>query len=271
MLTLNIGPFALGMHHALVLASLLLATLIGWWVGRRQGCNPERQLFRLLIVALVVARLVFVVRYFEHYQGQLWRIVDIRDGGFSAVPGVIAALALGGWQLWRNPVLRKPLGVALTVGVLGWGGGNLILQNLQRANSLPEVTLYDQHGQHADWHNPPGKLRVVNLWATWCPPCRREMPVLMAAQAEHADIEFLFVNQGETPDTVQRFLSSQSLSLRNLLLDPEGQLGRSAGSAALPTTLFYDAQGRQIGNHLGELSGASLAQALEALRAQASP
>lgn len=269
MLTLNIGPFALGMHHALLLACLLVATLTGWWVGRRQGFNPERQLFRLLIAALVVARLVFVIRYFEHYQGALWRIVDIRDGGFSAVPGVIAALALGGWQVWRHPGLRKPLGVAMAVGVLGWGGGNLILQHLQRASSLPELTLYDQHGQPADWRNPSGKLRVVNLWATWCPPCRREMPVLMAAQAEHADIEFLFVNQGETPDTVQRFLSSQSLSLRNLLFDPEGQLARSAGSAALPTTLFYDAQGRQVGNHLGELSGASLAQALEALRAQA--
>lgn len=269
MLTLNIGPFALGMHHALLLVCLLGATLTGWWVGRRQGCNPEGQLFRLLIVALVVARLVFVIRYFEHYQGTLWRIVDIRDGGFSAVPGVIAALALGGWQVWRHPGLRKPLGVAITVGVLGWGGGSLILQHLQRANSLPEVTLYDRHGQPADWHNPPGKLRVVNLWATWCPPCRREMPVLMAAQAEHADIEFLFVNQGETPDIVQRFLSSQSLSLRNLLFDPESRLGQSAGSTALPTTLFYDAQGRQVGNHLGELSGASLAQALEALRAQA--
>ncbi|WP_037041637.1 prolipoprotein diacylglyceryl transferase family protein, partial [Pseudomonas sp. BAY1663] len=106
MLTVNIGPLALAVPHVLLLGSLLLATLSGWWVGRRSACNPERQLFRLLLVALLVARLAFVIAYFEHYRGAWWRLIDIRDGGFIAWPGVLAALALGASWCWRERALR---------------------------------------------------------------------------------------------------------------------------------------------------------------------
>lgn len=65
---------------------------------------------------------------------------------------------------------------------------------------------------------------------------------------------------------VGEFLAAQQLSLDNLLLDEQVQLGQLVGSRALPTTLFYDAEGRQVGSHLGELSHASLERALERLR-----
>jgi thioredoxin-related protein len=82
---------------------------------------------------------------------------------------------------------------------------------------------------------------------------------------------FLFVNQQEDAQTVDNFLTSQSLKLRNLLFDDSGELAKQVGSAALPTTLFYDAEGRQIGNHLGELSKASLARYLEAIGPEKAP
>jgi len=59
MLTLNIGPLVLGIPQLLLVVSLLLAMLTGWWVGRRCQQTPERQVFRLLLLALVVARLAF--------------------------------------------------------------------------------------------------------------------------------------------------------------------------------------------------------------------
>src|SRR5690606_9901284 len=61
MLTVNLGPLTLAVPHLLLMISLLLATLTGWWVGRRHQQNPERQVFRLLLLALLVARLSFVV------------------------------------------------------------------------------------------------------------------------------------------------------------------------------------------------------------------
>lgn len=266
MLTLNIGPLALGVTHVLLFGSLLVATLVGWLIGRRHGCNPERQLFRSLLVGLLVARLAFVLVYAEFYRDAPWRAVDIRDGGFIAWPGVLAGLALGVWYCWRQTPLRRSLGVALGVGLALWLGGSLMLHALEQGTRLPDLQVRDMQGNPVNLRDYAGQPLVVNLWATWCPPCRREMPVLMQAQQREAAITFLFVNQGESAALVSEFLAAQQLSLGHLLLDEQVKLGQLVGSRALPTTLFYDAEGRQIGSHLGELSHASLERALARLR-----
>ncbi len=266
MLTLDIGPLALGVSHVLLFGSLLLATVVGWLIGRGHGCNPEGQLFRMLLVGLVVARLAFVLVYAEFYRDEPWRVVDIRDGGFIAWPGILAALALGAWYLWRQARLRRSLGIAMSVGLALWLGGSLLLQALEQGTRLPDLQVQDAQGRTVNLRDYAGQPLVVNLWATWCPPCRREMPVLMQAQQREAGVIFLFVNQGESAQQVADFLSSQNLELDNLLLDGSVQLGQMVGSRALPTTLFYDADGRQVGSHLGELSHASLERMLAALR-----
>ncbi|WP_296271537.1 TlpA disulfide reductase family protein [Pseudomonas sp. UBA6323] len=268
MLTLNVGPLALGVTHVLLLGSLLVATLVGWLIGRRHGCNPERQLFRSLLVGLLVARLAFVLVYAEFYRDAPWRVVDIRDGGFIAWPGVLAGLALGGWYCWRQAPLRRPLGVAMGVGLAVWLAGNLMLHALEQGTRLPDLQVRDLQGNPVNLRDYAGQPLVVNLWATWCPPCRREMPVLMQAQQRESAITFLFVNQGESAALVSEFLAAQQLSLDHLLLDEQVKLGQLVGSRALPTTLFYDAEGRQIGSHLGELSHASLERALARLRGE---
>src|SRR5690606_21406363 len=98
-LTLNIGPLVLGMPQLLLMLSLLLAVLTGWWVGRRHKRNPERQVFRLLILALVVSRLAFVLVYFEDFSDNWWGVLDIRDGGFIPSPGILRALLAGGRRI----------------------------------------------------------------------------------------------------------------------------------------------------------------------------
>lgn len=266
MLTLNIGPLVLSIPQLLLVVSLLLAMLTGWWVGRRRQQNPERQVFRLLLLALVVARLAFVAVYFEAFSDNWWGMLDIRDGGFIPWPGILAALLAGGWLLWRNADLRKPLAAALAVGVLSWGFTNLGWHAFEQGTRLPEMALRDISGAPVNLEDYTGKPLVINLWATWCPPCRREMPVLAEAQKNHDEFVFLFVNQGEGEGEIERFLQGSGLDLRNLLIDSGGRLGQHVGSQALPTTLFYDAQGRQVGAHLGELSRASLSQALKALQ-----
>ena len=177
MLTLNIGPLTLAMPHVILLGSLLLASLLGWRVGRRSGRNPERQLFRLLLVAVLVARLAFVATYWAYYRDDWLSIIDIRDGGFIAWPGLVAALALGIWWGWRDSGLRRPLGIALTVGVLSWGFGNLAWYSFEQGTRLPEMALRDSQGRPVALEDYAGQPLVINLWATWCPPCRREMLV----------------------------------------------------------------------------------------------
>ncbi|HSC87855.1 MAG TPA: TlpA disulfide reductase family protein, partial [Polyangiaceae bacterium] len=105
-----------------------------------------------------------------------------------------------------------------------------------------------------------------NLWATWCPPCQRELPLLQRAQLANPDIEFVFLNEGEAGPLVAEFLGSRGLPLRNVLLDIKGQAGAEYGGGALPTTLLFDAQGRLVRTHVGELSSGTLAESIDLLR-----
>jgi thiol-disulfide isomerase/thioredoxin len=111
-----------------------------------------------------------------------------------------------------------------------------------------------------------GKPVVINLWTSWCPPCRREMPVLRQAQISYPEIIFIFANQGETAATVRKYMASEHIALENVLLDTNGQIGSLTSSGALPTTLFYHAQGMLVERRLGELSAATLADRLKSLR-----
>src|SRR5680860_1751919 len=131
------------------------------------------------------------------------------------------------------------------------------------SRGLPESTFSLLDGTPVSLAEVAGnKPMVVNLWASWCPPCIREMPVLEKAQQDNPDITFAFVNQGEQPETISRFMNQYKLSLQNVLTDTSASLGRTTGSQALPTTLFYDANGQQVNAHLGELSRATLADNL---------
>lgn len=271
MLSVNIGPLAIASSHLILLVSLFLASLAGWWTGRHRQRNPEKHLFNLLLLGLVVARLAFVLVYFEHFKGNLWQLIDIRDGGFLLWPGIGAALLAGAWLAWRDLTLRLPLGTALAVGLIFWGVSSYMLHALQQGTQLPEMTLLDVEGEPVALQDLNGRPLVINLWATWCPPCRREMPVLAEAQQQQSEIVFAFVNQGEGPGEIVRFMSEAGLKLDNVLLDTGGQFGQQVGSQALPTTLFYNAQGQQVASHMGELSAASLSHQLAKLKEEETP
>ncbi|MCW1246752.1 TlpA family protein disulfide reductase [Pseudomonas sp. SAICEU22] len=263
MLTLTLGTFAIALNHLLLISALALATFVGWRVARHGGENPESVLFGLFLLGLLAARMGFVAAYWSHYQDDPWQIVDLRDGGFIAWPGIIALLV--GALLWarRRPGLRRPLAFSVTGGLLFWLVGTMSLTIYEQGTRLPEIDLRNAEGETVNLVDYQGGPLVINLWATWCPPCRREMPVLEEAQKQRPDLTFLFVNQAESMQSVSTFLATQGLSLTNVLFDGSGRLGQAVGSMALPTTLFYGADGRLLGSHLGELSKASLARALE--------
>ena len=266
MLSVNLGPLALPISPLLLLAAGLVAAGVGHLVGRRQQIGIVNTLSDMLIAGLLVARLAFVILWFDTYRAAPWSMLDIRDGGFTPWAGIAAALGVALWRGWRQPALRKPLIAGLAAGALVWGVlfGALRLTEKPMLPALALTTLAGAPTNLAALAD--GKPMVVNLWASWCPPCRREMPVLAAAQQRETGVRFVFVNQGEEGETAQRYLNAGQLNLANVLLDPGAALGREVGSGALPTTLFYDANGRQVDTHLGELSAASLASKLNSLR-----
>lgn len=264
MLSLKVGPLAIPTQLAILYLGLLCAWLTGWWLGRKRKADPEPVLFRLLLVGLLVARVSFVARYYDNYDSLLG-MLDIRDGGFMPLAGIIAVLVGAAWYLWRKPSLRVPLASGLAIGVVISGLGFAVLHAMLSSQKLPDLSVRNLQGEPVNLHDLRGKPLVINLWATWCPPCRREMPVLQAAQQANPEVEFVFVNQGEGQQQVERFLQQQALELDNLLLDSGARLGQSVGSLSLPTTLFYDADGILQNNHLGELSSASLRHAMRVI------
>ncbi|MFX8184034.1 TlpA disulfide reductase family protein, partial [Acinetobacter baumannii] len=69
-----------------------------------------------------------------------------------------------------------------------------------------------------------GKPLVLNLWATWCPPCRRELPMMVRLSQEHPEVRVAFASQGGGPAVVRSFLEEEKLAPKWVLLDPETQL-----------------------------------------------
>lgn len=266
MLTVNLGPLAAPIGVFLILLAALVAAGVGRMAGRSRKTRIGYTLSDMLIAAVLAARIAFVAIWFDTYRSAPWSMLDIRDGGFNPWAGVAAAVLVAMWQGWRSKALRKPLALGLAAGALAWAGmfGALFMLN---NTALPKAPLTTLAGVPVDLAKlAAGRPMVINLWATWCPPCRHEMPMLAAAQKREPWARFVFVDQGENAATVQRYLASTGLDLDNVLLDSGARVGPEVGSGGLPTTLFYKADGRLADTHVGLLTAGSLASKLSRLR-----
>ncbi|NVK54504.1 MAG: TlpA family protein disulfide reductase [Alteromonadaceae bacterium] len=267
---MSIGPVGLAIDYALVWGAFLLSLLILRWVAKQKAQRQatENVLFTLFIVALVGARAGFVWRMWPQYSHQLWSIIDIRDGGFLPHTGLIAAALVLIIKIKRNPLIHKP--VINTIGLTAL----LVLpvyigiHFYNQAQRMPTPALKNINGQMVSLASFKDKPVVINIWASWCPPCRREMPVLENAQNQYQDTHFIFINQAESSEQVRNFLSANQLHIDNVLLDSQSEVSDSFGVAVLPTTLFYSAQGELLYRHVGGVSTASLDYALEQMAAR---
>lgn len=264
---LQIGPLTFPWPLVVVIAAVAAASFVGRRFGGSTQVDADPQLFRTLLVAVVVARLAFVVLFFEAYRSSPWSIFDIRDGGWRPLPGLLAAWLYALWMGLRVRPVRRSLWSALAGATLVWVAGSLILISMAPASTpLPAINLAALDGRQVSLQQFAGKPTVVNLWATWCPPCRREMPVLASAQAEHPDVHFVFLNQGETAAKVESYLNAEKLALVNVLLDAKGEASGKFSQRALPTTLFFDANGTLVDSRVGELSLATLTERLRGIQ-----
>ncbi|AWH21775.1 MULTISPECIES: TlpA disulfide reductase family protein [Stenotrophomonas] len=265
----SVGPVP--MPVILIMLALLAAMgLARLWPRATAGDaapSPASVVLDMLLLGLLCGRLAFVALNFELYRPSPWSVLQIVDGGYSVPVALLSGAGWGLWALRRHPRLRLPVFSSAALGVLLWAGGGIALSQWQAAHMpLPAVQTVDLHGQPQALQQFQGRPLVLNLWATWCGPCRREMPVLAQAQQAHPQIQFAFVNQGETTGDVQAFLSANGLALDNVLLDEASEASTVLGVKAYPSTLFFDAQGRLQELHLGELTAAGLEHKLRQLR-----
>lgn len=271
--TFNLGPLSIQGTHVLMLLSLITAAAVGQVAGWRSKVSIAPLLVDMLLVGMVTGRVAFVAVWFEQYRMAPLTMLDIRDGGFLVWAALGSALVYGAWRARCKKELRKPLAAAVLAGALAWFmSGAPAMTQVQHGKSVPAVTLATLDGLAVALPElAQGRPTVINLWATWCPPCIREMPVLAAAQQRDMGISFIFANQGESAASVTHFLRAHDLRLDNVLLDPASATARAVGSSGMPTTLFFDAQGQLVDAHLGAVSDASLAEKLEKIRITPSP
>lgn len=119
--------------------------------------------------------------------------------------------------------------------------------------TLPEAVFLDaDDAEHplADWR---GQWLVLNFWATWCAPCRAEMPSLERLQAAMPDLAVLPVATGRNGvDAIGRFYDEAGIKTLPVLRDPKSDLARQLGVMGLPVTLIVDPEGREVARLIGD-------------------
>jgi thiol-disulfide isomerase/thioredoxin len=141
----------------------------------------------------------------------------------------------------------------------------------QLASVIPEFKLADREGTlrsvRADW---PGQALIINFWATWCAPCRREIPLLKQLASDHAGEGFQVIGIAvDFRDKVLAYADEMQIDYPMLIgeqdaLDAAAAFGVEA--VGLPFTIFTDNKGRVIALHMGELTAAEAAIILAAVR-----
>lgn len=162
-------------------------------------------------------------------------------------------------------MLRKFLAVLYTASLIGANpavagdvsalldGDMKKLALAEAPAALPDAVFLDQEdGEHAlaDWR---GKWVVLNFWATWCAPCRKEMPSLDRLQAEMPDLAVLPVATGRNAvDGIARFYEEAGVTNLPVLRDPKSELARQVGVMGLPVTLILNPEGQEVARLIGD-------------------
>ena len=144
-----------------------------------------------------------------------------------------------------NRMLMTIVLIILTSGLLITGcsaGSNQ--EGTQIGSSAPDFRLQNLDGQAVSLSDLRGKPVMLNFWATWCPPCRSEMPFLQQIYEEWSDkgLVLLAIDIGEGPSQIKEFLEANNLSLP-VLLDSDKSVAQRYNITGIPATFFIDKDG----------------------------
>ena len=243
---------------AFIAVTSVLSSRLDPRIGRWSSCA--------LIAGLITARLGHVIENASSFATEPWRILAIWQGGFSW-PWAAASVVAVSVALARTRRTAFGAVVSLATALFAW---NVVWQltDATPATPMPTVALENIRGGDTSLTAFTGKPVVVNLWASWCPPCRREMPMMAEMAAARDDVTFLFVNQGERRTTIEGYLNNEKLTLSNVLLDARMDVPRHYATPGLPVTLFIGADGKLRSIHVGEISREALTGAISRLLAK---
>ncbi|MDZ4134796.1 MAG: TlpA disulfide reductase family protein [Paracoccaceae bacterium] len=250
------GPLVLGIDRFAGLAAIAAFLLLAWIAA----CLRPQVAARLrawsgpvLVVGLIAARLGHVLGNWAGFAADPLRMFAVWQGGFSAQAGLVAALAFTAFAAGRGRGFAGPAFGAMALSLVLWQGILAVAGPVVPLQALAG-RLETLDGAGFDLAEHRGRPMVLNLWATWCAPCRREMPMLAEVAASTDGITFAFANQREPASRVALYLATEGITLPNVIFDTDGVLARHYSSIGLPATLFLGADGKLAALHIGETS-----------------
>jgi len=165
----------------------------------------------------------------------------------------------------------------LAKGGDGWGAADVLqaLSTIGRSEPppaaargrAPDFALVSTSGATVRLSDLAGKALVINFWASYCPPCKAELPMLDKTAGGRSDVVLVLIDEGESAGVARAFLDAAGIH-RPSLLDTELAAGRAYGVAALPTTVFVRADGTEDRVQIGQLDESVLATELSVLISQ---
>ncbi len=156
---------------------------------------------------------------------------------------------------------NRTIQIIIVIGVVIFVSGLLMATQMSNENGLQKAitgkaigdfSLTDLDGETISLSSYQGKYVLINAWATWCPPCRAEMPDLNAFYQQHHDegFEILAINAGDSWEEASQFAESYGLEF-TVLLDQDGTVINGLGISGFPTSILVDPSGKVAMIHIG--------------------
>ena len=195
-------------------------------------------------------------------KANLWRQVMQRN--IWRIPLVLAAMALlvstvVGCQSTASANSPTSAGSPTAEGATSTAQGTAV------GNIAPDFTLAKLDGSKVRLSELRGQPVVINFWATWCPPCRDELPIIERVYAMYRDkgLTVLAVDLQEDSSTVQQFVTQKKMST-TVVLDSQGMAARLYRVNAVPSTYFIDKDGIIRAKQIGGMSQSIMTSGVEA-------
>lgn len=176
-----------------------------------------------------------------------------------SLPILAALLALASCQKAQKAQQSPNQGSAVTEpgAIVGEVKG---VDRSHKGKPAPDVSFKDPDGEDANLAEFSGKPVLVNLWATWCAPCVKELPTLdqlKGSQAKGA-LQVVAISQDNAPHaSVLAFLEAHKIQNLDAYQDADMNVSGKAGAEVLPTSILYDSNGRELLRYVGDLDWTS--------------
>lgn len=257
-----IGPFSFAADRLVAVAAVWVFVALVAMIGHGTRERGEQAGIYAIIAGLVAARAGFVVAHRADFASDPASAFMVWQGGFVVWAGLPAA-ALAVLIVLKSARARALSLLALAAISAAALTATSLLTPPPRP--MPHIDpLARLNGGTIDLAAMKGTPYVVNLWATWCPPCRRELPML-AQEASRGRVAVVLADQGEDAASVAAYLARANIATDRVALDPAMQLSRVLGANGYPVTLFVDAHGMIVQVHSGEIGRAELSQGIDQL------